>query len=188
MPRHNGSDMHKAETRLALTSLAMSGERAAFSLIYEIYHQGFLKLAYRLCGDHHAAQDITQEAAITMARKITRLRNPEAFSAWGYQIIRYRTKDYFRRKKRDGHHLPLREDIALTGDDMDMDSALSLRQSLARLKPRDRQLLILFYIDGFTGVEISAATGWPVGTVKSRLFKIRTTLKQNFESKGDNNE
>jgi len=48
-----------------------------------VHHKGFVRLAYRLCGDHHAAQDITQDAAVVMARKINSLKDPEAFAAWG---------------------------------------------------------------------------------------------------------
>ena len=175
-------------THLAITALAMSGDREAFSLIYALHHKGFLRLAFRLCGDHHAAQNITQNAAITMARKIESLKDPAAFSPWGYRIIRYRTQDYFRRQKRRGYMLPLKDEMTSTPHDVDIDMSISLRQNLEKLNPQDRRLLILFYIDGFTGVEIAAATGWPLGTVKSRLFAIRQKLKDNFNMEGDHNE
>jgi len=175
-------------TRSALTALAVAGDQEAFSLIYAVHHKAFLRLAFRLCGNHHTAQDITQEAAITMARKIGGLKNPAAFSAWGYRIIGYRTQDYFRRKQRRGQTVPLPDDMAGMLHDADIDVSISLKQSLEKLRPQDRRLLILFYIDGFTGVEIAAATGWPLGTVKSRLFAIRQTLKDNFNMEGDHNE
>jgi len=174
-------------TRYALASLAMSGDRDAFSLIYAVHHKGFVRLAYRLCGDHHTAQDITQDAAVVMARKINSLKDPEAFAAWGYRIIRYRTQDFFRRQKRCGPRLPLHDD-RIAADNVDIDRSISLHQNLEKLQPQDRRLLILFYIDGFTGAEISAATGWPLGTIKSRLFTIRQTLKDNFNTEGDHNE
>jgi len=188
MPPSGKSKADNAATRNAITALAMSGDRAAFSLIYGLYHKQFLKLAFRLCGDHAAAQDITQNAAIIMARKIERLRAPEAFPAWGYRIIRFRTQDYFRRHKRRGNMVPLHDSLSELSYNADIDKALSLRQSLDVLEPQDRQLLILFYIDGFTGTEISAATGWPLGTVKSKLFKIRQQLKDKFNTEGDHNE
>lgn len=187
MPRSDHSKADNAAMRHAVTSLAISGDRAAFSLIYGLYHERFVRLAFRLCGDHAAAQDITQNAAIIMARKIGRLRRPEAFPAWGYRIIRFRAQDYFRRQKRRPHIVPLNDEI--TGRQVgDIDRDLTLRQSLDVLPPQDRQLLILFYIDGFTGAEISAATGLPLGTVKSRLYKIRQQLKATFNLEGEYNE
>jgi len=188
MPQSGKPKADNAATRHGITALAMSGDRAAFSLIYSLYHQQFLKLAFRLCGDYAAAQDITQNAAITMTRKIERLQAPEAFPAWGYRIIRFRTQDYFRRQKRRGNMLPLHGSMSQPDNGVGVDQALSLRQSLDALEPHDRRLLILFYIDGFTGAEISAATGWPLGTVKSKLFKIRQQLKDKFNVEGDCND
>ncbi len=95
MPPFGKSSSDNAATRHAITALAMSGDRAAFSLIYGLYHKQFLKLAFRLCGDHAAAQDITQNTAIIMARKIERLRAPEAFPAWGYPLSAFARKIIF---------------------------------------------------------------------------------------------
>jgi len=176
------------EVRRALASLAMAGDQDAFECLYALAHPNFIRLAYRLCSDMDAARDIVQDAAIIMARKINRLKDPSAFTAWAYRIIRYRVQDYFRKQQRRGLTLPLDDDILFDHQGPDLDTNLMLRQSLNHLNKADRQLLILFYVDGFTGVEISGALDIPLGTVKSRLFKIREKLKSIYTLKGDYHE
>lgn len=184
-PRHK---QDRIEMRRALAALAIEGDAHAFECLYSMTHPTFIRVAFRLCGDPEAARDIVQEAAIVMARKIRRLKNPSAFIAWGCKIIRYRTQDYFRKKQRYGIALSLDEDVLSATDSFDYEASISLRQSLDRLNPDDRRLMLMFYVDGFTGAELAGALGVPVGTIKSRLFKIRQNLKLIYTKEGDHNE
>ena len=182
---------HKKDTpqlRRALTALASAGDREAFECLYALNHPKFIRVAYRLCGDHEAAKDIVQDAAIIMARKIRRLKDPSAFTPWGYRIIRYRVQDHFRKTQRRGQAQPLDEDVLAADNNTDLDANMSLRQSLTYLNAADRQLLLMFYVDGFTGTELAGALGIPIGTIKSRLFKIRKQLKSIYTQQGDYHE
>ena len=76
-----------AEVRRALAALAKTGDMDAFACLYSLCHAGFIRIAYRLCGNSDAARDIDQEAAITMSRKIGGLKNPSAFYALGWNIM-----------------------------------------------------------------------------------------------------
>ena len=175
------------EVRRALAELAVAGDMNAFACLYSLCHAGFVRIAYRLCGDPDAARDIVQEAAITMSRKIEGLKDPSAFRAWGCRIIRYRVQDYFR-------HIERRPDVTLLDDNIEVatllsaDIGLTLRQCLEALGDEDRRLLLLFYVDGLTGREISETLGVPLGTIKSRLFTIRKKFKHIYDHEGDPNE
>ena len=73
---------------------------------------------------------------------------------------------------------------AVTAETTEMsDDVLALRQALSCLPETDRLMLTLFYQDGFKGIEIAAALGIPLGTVKSRLFKARADLKSIYMTK-----
>ena len=176
------------QIRCALAAMASVGDRDAFENLYALAHPNFIRLAYRLCGDRDAARDIVQDAAIIMVRKIEQLKDPSAFMAWGYRIIRYRVQDYFRKTQRRGQAVRIDEHMLPDELNLDMDASMSLRQSLDYLSAADRQLLLLFYVDGFTGTELAGALDVPLGTVKSRLFKIREKLKSIYMMEGENNE
>ncbi|MEP6343297.1 MAG: RNA polymerase sigma factor [Maricaulaceae bacterium] len=182
--------IHKHDTRdvrRALAAMAATEDAAAFACLYSLCHAEFVRLAYRLCGNQEAARDIVQEASITMSRKIGGLKDPSAFNAWAYRIIRYRVQDYFRRVERRPE-TPLLEDCFTTSCYSNLEVGLSLRQCLAKLGEADRRLLLLFYVDGLTGREMSEALGIPIGTIKSRLFAIRQRFKQIYNQEGDHDE
>ena len=175
------------ELRRALAALAVAGDRDAFACLYSLCHAGFVRIAYRLCDNPDAARDIVQEAAITMSRKIGNLKDPTAFRAWGCRIIRYRVQDYFRRIERRPDSI-LFDDMTEAVTLPDVEMGLSLSQCLDALDEGDRRLLLLFYVDGLTGREISETLGVPLGTIKSRLFSIRKKFKHIYDHEGDPNE
>ena len=152
---------------------AASGDRHAFDLLYRRWHPRLLQLARRLTGHPDQAQDVLQEASMTIARDIHKLEDPSKFSAWAYTIIRRRAADYIDKAVRRR----ALEDRVLETPKETSEEDLALRQALAQLPDIDRLMLTLFYQDGFKGTEIAAALGIPLGTVKSRLFKARADLK-----------
>lgn len=161
--------------------LASSGDRAAFEALYRRWHPKGLRLAQRLTRNSVDARDVMQDAALTIARDISKLRDPARFSAWAYTIVRRRSADFIDRavRRREGE-----ADSLDRAADLGPDAALSLRDALAKLPEVDRLMLELFYRDGFKGREIADALGLPLGTVKSRLFAARQRLKA-IHTKGD---
>jgi len=160
---------------------AASGSQVAFDLLYRRWHPRLFRLACRLTGNTEDARDVLQDAALTIARDLHKLRDPSKFSAWAYTIVRRRTADYIHKAVRQ------RDLSQETVDVVDVaEEALSLKQALSQLSETDHLMLVLFYQDGFRGIEIAAALGIPLGTVKSRLFKARDRLKSIYiETEGD---
>ena len=164
--------------------LAAQGDRRAFELLYRRWHPRGLRLAQRLTRNRDDARDVMQDAALTIARDISKLRDPARFSAWAYTIVRRRAADHIERAvRRRTVEADVPDPVPLSGPD----SALALKQALARMSATDRTLLELFYIDGFRGREIADALGLPLGTVKSRLFAARARLKHIY-NEGDEND
>ena len=103
-------------------------------------------------------------------------------SAWLLTLVHRRAVDRVRsvhaaRRREDAHHR-----LALAGSDVDGTSTTALdsleakqvRAALARLAPPQRQAISLAYYDGLTHVEVAAAVGAPLGTVK---YRIRAGLR-----------
>lgn len=158
--------------------LAADGNARAFDLLYRRWHPKLLRLAQRLTRNPDEARDVMQDAALTMARDIRKLKDPARFSAWACTIVRRRTADHIDKavRRRSGE-ADWPEASGAAGPEV----ALSLKQALARLPEVERLMLSLVYLDGFRGHEIAAALGIPLGTVKSRLFAARQSLKTIYE-------
>ena len=170
--------------------LAQDGDKRAFELLYRRWHPKLLRFAYRLTRDPDAAQDVMQDAAVTIAKNISRLERPSRFSAWAYTIVRRRAADYIAIAVKQRRVKAQAGQNALPEEKLSPDETLSLKQALARLPEEDCLLLKLFYTDGMKGSEIAAGMNLPLGTVKSRLFTARQKLKSTYQinPKGDKNE
>jgi RNA polymerase sigma-70 factor (ECF subfamily) len=165
--------------------LAADGDARAFDLLYRRWHPKLLRLAQRLTRNPDEARDVMQDAALTMARDIRKLKDPARFSAWACTIVRRRTADHIDKavKRRVGE-----TDWPEASGDAGPEVALSLKQALARLSETERLMLNLVYLDGFRGHEMAAALGIPLGTVKSRLFAARQALKTIYTQGDDHDE
>ena len=188
MSRHDPHMTQDAQSRLTRAldtyqaSCAMAGDRQAFELLYKRWHPKLLRLAYRLTGHPEEAQDVMQEAAMAIARNIGRLDAPDRFAAWAYTIVRRRAADQIKRTVRRRDALSDLKSETETAPARPDPAGQALADALSELAPTDQTLLRLFYLDGFTGPELAAAMGLPLGTVKSRLFAARQRLKSTFEA------
>lgn len=161
--------------------LAIEGDRTAFELLYRRWHPRGLRLAHRLTRNADEARDVMQDAALIIARDIRKLKDPARFSAWAFTIIRRRAADHIDRAVR---RRTCEAELPVWPAGINSEDGLSLKQALGRLSENDQLMLRLFYLDGFRGHEIAAALGIPIGTVKSRLFAARQSLKSIY-TKGD---
>lgn len=186
MTRSHKQTQLNAALDLYQVGLAADGDRRAFELLYRRWHPRLLRLAVRLTGNADEARDVMQDAALTIARDIHKLENPERFSAWAYTIIRRRAADHIHRAVRSRKAV---SEIPTDIIENTVERTLSLKQALAQLNEVDRLMLTLFYVEGLRGTEIAAALGIPLGTLKSRLFTARSKLRQIYDTtKGEKND
>ena len=88
--------------------------------------------------------------------------------------------DFFRRAKRDYRDVEYiceMEDMAATFEDVFADT-LVVRELLNSLKPTQREVVHLYYFEGYTAPQISKMTGTPLPTVKSRLTTAKRILRE----------
>jgi RNA polymerase sigma factor (sigma-70 family) len=159
-----------------LVLYAQAGHREALERLARRWRPRHLSHARRLLGSGDRAADAVQDAWISIVRGIWQLKEPDRFPAWSYAIVTRRCQDLMRRVARE-NVVPLPDDIEDTNPS-GADGMGDLRAGLSSL-PRDQRAAIsLFYADGFGVTEIAEALGVPAGTVKSRLFHARRTLRR----------
>jgi RNA polymerase sigma-70 factor (ECF subfamily) len=130
--------------------------------------------ARRLLGSPDNAADAVQDAWIGIVRGLWRLQDPARFPAWSYAIVTRRCHDVLRRSSRrmetplDENSEPLASPAESANMSIDLNS----------LPREQRAAIALFYRDGLTILEIATALKIPPGTVKTRLFHARRTLRR----------
>ncbi len=141
------------------------------------------RLAYRLTGDRHDAEDLTQEVFVRVFRSLSSY-TPGTFEGWLHRITTNLFLDGVRRKARirfdalpdDAERLPSGErGPAQVYDDTHFDA--DVQAALDALPPDFRAAVVLCDLEGLTYEEIGAVLGIKIGTVRSRIHRGRSALR-----------
>jgi RNA polymerase sigma-70 factor (ECF subfamily) len=145
------------------------------------------RLAYRLSGNRHDAEDLTQETFIRVFKSLANY-HPGTFEGWLHRITTNLFLDMVRRRARvrmDG--LPEDTD-RLPGGGPDPEQVWSdthldpaLQASLDELPPEFRAAVVLCDVEGLSYEEIGATLGVKLGTVRSRIHRGRAALRASLE-------
>jgi RNA polymerase sigma-70 factor (ECF subfamily) len=146
------------------------------------------RLAYRLTGNPHDAEDLTQEVFVRVFRSLSSY-TPGTFEGWLHRITTNLFLDAARRKQRirfEGlademaHRLAGSEPTpAQAFDDSHLDD--DVQAALKALPPEYRAAVVLCDIEGFSYEEIAATLGVKLGTVRSRIHRGRAQLRSALE-------
>ena len=146
------------------------------------------RLAYRLTGNPHDAEDLTQEVFVRVFRSLSSY-TPGTFEGWLHRITTNLFLDSARRRQRirfEGlademaHRLAGSEPTpAQAFDDSHLDD--DVQAALKALPPEYRAAVVLCDIEGFSYEEIAATLGVKLGTVRSRIHRGRAQLRSALE-------
>ncbi len=165
------------------------GEAAAFEIVYERHSTASFSLAYRMTGNRNAAEDVVQEAFLSLWRSNARYdRTRGSVRTWVLGIVHNRAIDSLRRSvvhdKRRASDEGIEERFE-SSDRTDVevarrDEAREVREALTTLPAEQSKVIELAYFGGFTHTEIASMLDTPIGTIKGRmrlgLVKMRAQL------------
>jgi RNA polymerase sigma-70 factor, ECF subfamily len=164
-----------------LVVLAQGGSRDAMDQLARRWTVRLLRYVNRMTGDHKAARDLVQETWVAAIRALPRLADSSRFPAWIYAIAHRKCVDAIRGSQRARKLLQRSQQEPGAADAPSESDAAERRTDLsaaiARLSEEQRAVVHLFYGEDLSVQEIAAVLDVPAGTVKSRLFHARDTLK-----------
>lgn len=176
----NGSDEALAER------VRVSGDRAAFAELVTRYRGRVVALARRMLAARspEEAEDVAQDTFLAVYEKRAAFGRGRQFRPWLYRIAVNRCLDRLRfqsRRPLDVNWNAVPEPAQLESDPLDMllasEGESLLETAVAALPPKLRAVFLLRHLDDLSYEEIGAATGVPVGTVKTHLFRARAQLR-----------
>jgi RNA polymerase sigma-70 factor (ECF subfamily) len=172
-----------------LMELVCSDEAAAFEVVMERHVNAAFSLAYRMIGRQALAEDVVQEALLSLWRSGTRYdRSRGSVRNWILGITHHRAVDALRRDglrtsknvSDDDLHERLEAPERTDAEVVRRDEAKEVRTALDQLPSEQIRVIELAYFGGFTHTEIATMLDLPVGTVKGRmrlgLEKMRSRL------------
>jgi RNA polymerase sigma-70 factor (ECF subfamily) len=172
-----------------LMQLVRRGDANAFAVVYDRHAASAFSLAYRIVGSRTGAEDVTQEAFLSVWRSGARYdRARGSVRTFVLGIVHNRAIDALRRGKvrdfpRIGDEMVAERLEAIERTDVEAarrEEANVVRNALESLPGEQSQVIELAYFGGFTHTEIATMVKAPVGTVKGRmrlgLSKLRDEL------------
>ena len=162
-----------------LTSIA-SNKREALEALYNRYSGPVYSLAMHLLRDQGAAEEVTQDTFFNVWRRGGSYKSDRgSVTAWLFSIAHHRTIDELRKRRREqgrvqyGVDLTNRPSESRAGDPAEYTKAQyeggQLKNALTKLRPEQREVVVLAYFGGFTHTEIAKHLEQPLGTVKTRM-------------------
>jgi RNA polymerase sigma-70 factor, ECF subfamily len=184
-------------TEQELVLLCQQGDRDCFRLLYQRYQQRVRSTLYQLCGSA-PLDDLVQEVFLKAWKGLPKLKTPKYFSTWLYRISWNVAADQRRKlaknqektglnaktwEKEESNIIKL-TDIESAPDLMQLHYQDLVQRGLNNLSFEHRAVLVLHDLEDLPQKQVAEILNVPVGTVKSRLFHARNSLKQFLEQQG----
>jgi len=136
------------------------------------------RIAYSWCHDKNLSDDLTQETLTKALNKYNSLKNQDSLNCWLYGILANCWRDHFRRS-REMNNI---DDCDFTNDETPESQydrhmiSRSILEAIEQLPVKQRQVLSLVDLEGFSYAEVASILETPIGTVMSRLCRARKSL------------
>jgi len=187
------------ETDALAVERTLAGDREAFRILVERHSRNVYRLAYRMTGNQHDADEVVQEAFLRAYQKLSQFAARANFGTWVYRIAANYAIDRLRQRKSEDANraLPARE--TEDGAEMDLMSsvpdaapsperlaqsgqlAAKMRLALRELTPAERTAFVMRHWGGSGIEEIAAALNSSASAAKNTVFRSVQKLRKSLE-------
>lgn len=182
----------------AAVERTLAGEPDAFRLLVERHSRGVFRLAYRMTGNAHDAEEIVQEAFLRAYQKLRQFESRANFGTWLYRIAANAALDQLRKRKSEevrrerpgqsgDEEAPSRVELVADGrpapDRMALSAELHRKMLAAmdELSPAERTAFVMRHLEGSGIEEIAAALRLRPGAAKNTVFRAIQKLRRALE-------
>ncbi|MEN8258687.1 MAG: sigma-70 family RNA polymerase sigma factor [Thermodesulfobacteriota bacterium] len=175
-----------------LVRAVRQGDKQAFNRLVLLYQSRIYNLAFNYVKNDEEAKDLAQDVFVTAYKALPKLRDDTKFGAWLYQIGLNHCRNRYKRLKRRGYftNKSLDDDqssLQIAGGEtpekeLEQQRIINLvRDTIATMNDAEKEILMLRDLQGLPYDEIGEILGIPLGTVKSKLSRARTSLKNKLK-------
>ena len=171
-----------------LISRIQAREEGAFSELFHRFQTSIYRTALKILKEEHSAQDALQETLLNVYRAVLSFRGDSTVGTWINRITVNVCLEMIRKNKkhRNRTDLDISENVSIQDEKMksplesfhQQEVQQQVRGALGRLAQKHRDVVRMHDLEGFTIREIAEVLTVAEGTVKSRLFYGRKTLKE----------
>lgn len=172
--------MEKNEDIALLVTQTAQGDKQAFNRLVERYYKKAYHYLRRMTAHATEAEDLVQEAFMTLWQKAHTFKADSAFEPWFYTILYHLSMDYHRSTQafESSETLIEPQEQSPYQIRINEESNLKLETMLARLNPQERAVIVLFYYQQKNVKDIAIILATSEQAVQSLLYRGRKTLKR----------
>jgi RNA polymerase sigma-70 factor (ECF subfamily) len=170
----------------------LDGDAQAFNRLVLLYQTKIYNLALNYVKSPEEAKDLAQDIFVTVYRSLPKLREKEKFSSWLYQIAINHCRNRYKKLSRRGYFSNISLDdeesfLQIAGDEgpekiLQRQNTINLvRSTIDSMAEAEKEIILLRDIQELAYEEISEILHIPLGTVKSKLNRARTSLKDRLK-------
>ena len=199
---HEGGESRREaiQREAELIAALQRGSRAAFEVVARAYQSRVYSHCLRMTGDEYQSYDLAQEVFLRVFRNIGRYEHKFAFYTWIYRITANCCIDYLRKRKREPTDMRAAHGDAAEGPTMEWPLELPdeqfcpqaaalngelrtvISEAIEGLPEKLRMVVVLRDVEGHSYEEIGDILECSGGTVKSRLFRARSQLRETLSA------
>ena len=174
-----------------IISRVLRGEQNAYAELVNRYQNYVFTLTLRLIKSREDAEEVAQDVFVKAYRALADFRGESKFSTWLYTITNTTSITFLRKKKLEVHSLDNEKvfemaeskDSGFRANSIEQKSRVTMvTKAIALLSPADAEIITLFYKVEQSLDEIGKILGLETNTVKVRLHRARTRLKEKMEN------
>lgn len=169
---------------------AADGDDSSFEILVRKYERLVSTCVYGVVGNSEDTLDVSQETFLKAYKSLKMFKGDSEFSTWLYRIAKNTALDFIRKRKQntisidssgeenEGFDLPDEsENSSPEKTVLRNEKIMKLRQAIEALSDEHREIIILRNLNNYSYDAIAAKLDLEVGTVKSRLYRARDSLK-----------
>jgi RNA polymerase sigma factor (sigma-70 family) len=182
--------MDSGVSDIEIINKVLAGDSNAFGELVKKYQNYVFTLAFRFTRHREDAEEVAQDIFVKAYRSLADFRGNAKFSTWLYTIVYTTSVTFLRKKKMDTSSIDDEntfiqlesQDSGFRANQVEQKSKMAmLNEAISLLSPEDAQLITLFYKGEQSLEEISGILGAETNTIKVRLHRARTRLKEKME-------
>lgn len=138
---------------------------------------------HQTCGDEPLSDDLAQETFIKVYYHLRSYKGLSSFSTWLFRVAYNLYYDELR-KRGDRYFGSINEAVAIPQSPEPIDRRLDMTRALSILRPEERMVVTLYFVEDMAIARIAAVTGMPEGTIKSHLSRAKQKLGEYLKKNG----
>ena len=161
-----------------LINEAISGSKEAFCKLYGNYKDRLYRYALYRLGDPTEAEDAVSDCVLAAWQGIGSLRSGSAFSSWIFRILSNCCASRIKEMIGTRENLERIYDSCTGNTSVPPSLSVELTEALSQLREEERDIVLLSIVGGLNSTEISALTGLAAGSVRSKLSRSLTKMRE----------